>query len=134
MVIDTSALVAILTDEPERRIFIDAIEATDARHLSVATFVETSIVIDGRHGADGLRDLDFFLTRAGVDLVAVDVEQANTARRAFSRFGKGRHRAALNYGDCFSYALATVLGEPLLFKGDDFAQTDVEPVDFTALS
>jgi ribonuclease VapC len=132
MVIDTSALVAILRNEPERPMFIEAIEATDSRRLSTATFVEISMVIEATRGAEGLRDLDLFLTTAGIDLVAVDSEQAHMARRAFSRFGKGRHRAGLNYGDCFSYALAMVVGEPLLFKGDDFGHTDVEPVDFSS--
>jgi ribonuclease VapC len=125
MVIDTSALLAILRDEPERRSFNEAIEAAGSRRMSAATFVEASIVIESRFGAEGLRDLDLFLERAGIDLAAVDVEQAQVARRAYSRFGKGRHRAGLNYGDCFAYALATVLGEPLLFKGDDFGWTDV---------
>ncbi len=130
MVIDTSALTAILRDEPERSRFVDAIKASDARLMSTASFVEASIVIDNRRGAEGVRELDVFLATAGVDLVAVDAEQANLARRAFTRFGKGRHRAGLNYGDCFSYALAVAFGEPLLFKGDDFTHTDVEPVDF----
>lgn len=125
MVIDTSALVAILDGEPERRVFIEAIEAADSRHVSVATFVESSIVIEARHGAEGLRDLDRFINRGGIELVAVDSEQGQVARGAFSHFGKGRHPAALNYGDCFPYALAIVLGEPLLCKGDDFMQTDV---------
>ncbi len=134
MVIDTSALAAILRNEPERAMFIEAIEATDSRRLSTATFVEISMVIEAKRGAEGLRDLDLFLTTAGIDLVALDGEQAQAARRAFSRFGKGRHRAGLNYGDCFSYALAIVVGEPLLFKGNDFVHTDVEPVDFSSLS
>src|SRR5262245_19251593 len=129
MVIDTSALAAILQNEPERRSFIEAIEAADSRLMSAATFVEISIVIESRYGAEGLRDLDLFLSRAAIELVAVDAEQAHTARRAFSRYGKGRHRAGLNYGDCFAYGLALVAGEPLLFKGDNFAQTDVTPVD-----
>jgi ribonuclease VapC len=127
MVIDTSALLAILLDEPERRTFNEAIEAAESRRVSAATFVETSMVIESRFGAEGLRDLDQFLERAGVEIAAVDSEQAHVARRAFSRFGKGRHPAGLNYGDCFSYALATVLGEPLLYKGEDFRQTDVTP-------
>lgn len=125
MVIDTSGLLAILLDEPERRAFNEAIEATTSRAMSVASFVEVSIVIESRFGADGQRDLDTFIERAGIDLAAVDLEQANVARRAFSRFGKGRRPAGLNYGDCFAYALATVRGEPLLYKGDDFARTDV---------
>jgi ribonuclease VapC len=127
MVVDTSALLAILQDEPERRRFNEALESADSRLMSVATFVETSIVIESRYGAEGLRDLDLLLERAGLELVPVDVEQARTARAAYSRFGKGRHPAALNFGDCFSYALARVLGEPLLYKGGDFSQTDLQP-------
>jgi ribonuclease VapC len=125
MVIDTSAVLAILQDEPERRAFTEAIEAADSRSLSVASLVETSIVIEARYGAEGVRHLDRLLDRAGVTIVAVDAEQGKVARQAFSRFGEGRHAAGLKFGDCFSYALAQVLGEPLLFKGDDFARTDV---------
>jgi ribonuclease VapC len=133
MVIDTSALVAILQREPERRAFIEAIEAADARLMSVATFVEIGIVVEARHGTEGLRDLDHFIGRAGIELIPVDVEHGKVACSAFSRFGKGRHRAGLNYGDCFSYALATSRGEPLLFKGDDFLHTDVAMVDLGPL-
>jgi len=125
MVIDTSALVAILEDKPERRAFNEAIEAADTRLMSAASFVEISIIIESRYGADGLRDLDLFMIESGVDLAAVDAEQARVARNAYSRFGKGRHPAALNFGDCFSYALARVRGEALLFKGTDFSRTDV---------
>lgn len=125
MIIDTSALLAILQDEPERRSFNAAIEAAASRSLSSATFVETSIVIGARYGGDGLRDLDLFIAKAEIALVPVDTEQAHAARDAFLRFGKGRHPAGLNYGDCFSYALAKTLGESLLYKGDDFSQTDV---------
>jgi ribonuclease VapC len=125
MVIDTSALLAILQDEPERRAFNEAIEAADSRSLSVASFVEASIVLEVRFGAEGVRHLDRFLDRAGVTLVAVDAAQGHLARQAFSRFGKGRHAAGLNFGDCFSYALAEILGEPLLFKGEDFSRSDV---------
>lgn len=128
MVIDTSALLAVLQNEPERRAFNEAIQAAPTRIISVASFVETSMVIESRYGAEGLRDLDDFLDRGGIGQAAVDVEQGKVARRAFHRFGKGRHPAGLNYGDCFAYALATVCGEPLLFKGDDFSQTDVTPV------
>lgn len=127
MVIDTSALLAILFNEPERRLFNEAIEAAESRAVSAATFVEVSIVIESRFGAEGLRDLDLFIERAGIELVPVDSEQAYVARRAFSQFGKGRHRAGLNYGDCFAYALAMVLGEPLLFKGEDFPLTNITP-------
>ena len=125
MVIDTSALVSILQGEPERRQFVEAIEAADTARMSVASFVETSIAIESRYGAEGLRDLDRFLARAGVELVPVDGEQGQLARAAFGRFGRGRHRAGLNYGDCFAYAAAMFLGEPLLCTGEDFVQTDV---------
>jgi len=125
MVIDTSALLAILQNEPERRALNETIEAADSRSMSVATFVEASIVLEARFGASGVRDLDLFIERAGIELIDVDVEQARTARRAFARFGKGHHKAGLNFGDCFSYALASVLGESLLYKGADFAHTDV---------
>ena len=125
MVIDTSALLAILLDEEERRAYNEAIEAAASRMISVATSVEVSIVIESRFGAEGLRDLDLFIDRAGIEIAEVDLEQGQLARRAFSRFGKGRHRAGLNYGDCFAYALAVARGESLLYKGEDFAQTDV---------
>lgn len=125
MVVDTSALLAILQDEPERRAFNEALEAAEARCLSTANWVEVAIVVESRHGEEGLRDLDLLVAKAAIDLVPVDVEQARIARLAFSRFGKGRHPAGLNYGDCFSYALASVRCEPLLFKGGDFALTDI---------
>jgi len=125
LVVDTSAILAILQREPERRKFLELIEDADSIRMSVANFVETSIVIESRYGAEGLRDLDRFISRAGIELVPVDEEQGQLARSAFSRFGKGRHRAGLNYGDCFSYAAAMLLGEPLLSKGDDFIHTDV---------
>jgi ribonuclease VapC len=128
MVIDTSALLAILLDKDERRSFNEAIEAAGSTIMSVASFVEVSIVIESRFGAEGLQALDLFLDRARIELAVVDVEQGKIARRAFSRFGKGRHPAGLNFGDCFSYALAVVRGEPLLYKGSDFAQTDVSRV------
>ncbi|MGP8245252.1 MAG: type II toxin-antitoxin system VapC family toxin [Bryobacteraceae bacterium] len=125
MVIDTSAILAILQREPERRSFLEAIEAADSTRMSVASFVESSIVIESRYGAEGLRDLDRFISRASIELVPADAEQGQLACSAFSRFGKGRHRAGLNYGDCFSYAAAISLGQPLLSKGDDFTHTDV---------
>jgi ribonuclease VapC len=127
MVIDTSVLLAILQDEPERRGFNEAIEEADERRLSMASFVEASVVIEARYGLEGVRELDTFIERAAIDLVPVDLAQARLARLAFSRFGRGRHRAGLNFGDCFAYALASHRGEPLLFKGDDFTHTDVTP-------
>src|SRR5262245_28777709 len=98
MVIDTSALLAVLLDEPERRTFNEAIEAAETRVLSAASFVEVSIVLESRFGTDGLRDLDLFIDRANIEIATVDAEQALIARRAFSQFGKGRHRAGLNFG------------------------------------
>jgi ribonuclease VapC len=127
MVVDTSALLAILQNEPERRSFNEALESADARLISAATLVETSILVESRYGAEGLRDLDQFLDRAGIETIPIDLEQAREARAAWSRFGKGRHPAGLNFGDCFSYALARVLGEPLLHKGEDFSKTDLRP-------
>ena len=125
MVLDTSALLAILQNEPERRAINEAVEAADTRAMSVAAFVECSIILEARYGPDGVRDLDLYIAKAQVALVPVDAEQGHLARDAFRKYGKGRHRAGLNFGDCFSYALARSLAEPLLFKGDDFAQTDL---------
>ncbi len=125
MVIDSSVLLAILQEEPESTRFIEALASAGSRRMSVASFVEVSIVIESRFGGEGIRDLDLFIDRAGIELAAVDLEQAKLARYGFSRYGKGRHQAGLNYGDCFSYALARVRSEPLLFKGDDFKHTDV---------
>ena len=126
MVVDTSALVAILQDEPERRKFNEAIEAAEARSISTASFLETSIILESRFGADGVRDLDLFIAKAQIALISVDEEHAHVARDGFRKYGKGRHPAGLNYGDCFSYALARSRDEPLLFKGQDFLKTDVE--------
>jgi ribonuclease VapC len=126
MIIDSSAIIAILNDEPERRVFNEAIERSDACLISTASFVEASIVIDNNRGYDGLRDFDLFIMSAGIELVPVDADQAHIARQAYRQFGKGRHPAALNFGDCFSYALAKATGLPLLFKGSDFAQTDIQ--------
>jgi ribonuclease VapC len=125
MVLDTSAILAILQNEPERRKFNEAIETSETRSLSTASFVECSMILESRYGADGVRDLDLFIAKAQVSVVAVDEEQADLARRAFRKYGKGRHPAGLNFGDCFSYALARSLDEPLLFKGNDFSQTDI---------
>lgn len=128
MVIDTSALVAMLNDEPEAERFEAAVEADHVRLMSTASYLETAIVIETRFGEPGGRELDLWLHRAAVDLVGVDSDQADAARVAYRMYGTGRHRAGLNYGDCFSYALAKVSGQPLLFKGDDFARTDIRGV------
>lgn len=131
MIIDASAILAVLQDEPERRLFNEAIEAAEYRRMSVVTFVECAMVIETRYGPDGLRALDLFISKSGIELVPVDVEQAHAARRAFSAFGKGRHAAGLNFGDCFVYALARVAGETLLFKGSDFSRTDLDVYSIT---
>ena len=125
MVIDTSALVAVMQDEQDRRAFNEAIEAAEVCAMSTASFVETSMIIESRFGPDGTRDLDLFISKAKIDLVPVDVDQAHIARQAFREYGKGRHAAGLNFGDCFAYALAKTLDEPLLFKGNDFGLTDL---------
>ncbi|HNP52788.1 MAG TPA: type II toxin-antitoxin system VapC family toxin [Nitrosomonas nitrosa] len=125
MIIDTSAILAILGDEPERKALIQCIIKASDKGLSAASFVETSIVLKARYGYDGVRDFDLFLAKAGIILITIDVEQAQVARQAFKKYGKGRHVAGLNFGDCFSYAAAKSRNEPLLFKGNDFSQTDI---------
>lgn len=126
MVIDSSALLAILQNEPERRAFNESIEAAEQVLLSTASFVEISMIVESRLGSDGVRDLDLFIAKARITLIPVDEEQAHLAVQAFRRYGKGRHPAALNFGDCFSYALARAQADALLFKGDDFAHTDID--------
>jgi len=125
MVLDSSALLAILFSEAKRHDFVAAIDADPVRLLSAASFVECSIVVAAKRGPEGVRDLDHLLARAGIRLEPVDEEQAYLARGAWERFGKGRHAAGLNYGDCFAYALARMTNEPLLFAGENFARTDV---------
>ena len=128
MVLDTSALLTVLLNEPEADAFRLAIESDPVRLLSAASLVETAIVIEARVGEAGGRELDRLVQKADVEIVPVDADQADLARHAYRRFGKGRHPAGLNYGDCFSFALSQSSGEPLLFKGDDFARTDVAAV------
>lgn len=125
MVLDTSALAAILFDEDERPDLIQQIVDDPRRLISSVTLLESSIVVESRLGEVAGRELDLFLHRAAVQTVAVDAEQVEIARAAWRRYGKGRHPAALNFGDVFAYALARASGEPLLFKGDDFSQTDI---------
>lgn len=125
MVIDTSALIAMLLDEPERDVFIGLLASADDPLVSAATLVEASIVMQAKAGDDGVADLDDLLAAAEVRCVAVDAAQARQARDAYARFGKGRSSAGLNFGDCFAYALARATERPLLFKGEDFGQTDV---------
>ena len=130
MVIDTSAIVAILGMEPESSRLAQAMEADPSRLISAATMVEAGIVVESRYGAAGGRELDLLVAKAGFSVEAVTAEQSDVAREAWRRFGKGRHSASLNFGDCFSYALAKISGEPLLFKGNDFSYTDVSIVAY----
>lgn len=125
MVLDSSAVVAILFDEPERRAFSEAIEADPRRLISAASLLESALLVEARRGEIAGRELDLLIHRAGVVTTPVDADQVEIARRAWRRYGKGRHRAGLNFGDCFAYALAAASGEALLFKGVDFAATDV---------
>ena len=128
MVVDTSAVLALLLDEPEAEIFRVAIEDDETRLVSAATLLETALVIEARKGEAGGRELDLLVHKAAIAVVPLDEEQVSEARRAWRRFGRGRHAAALNFGDLFAYALARTSGEPLLFKGEDFARTDVARV------
>jgi len=126
MVVDTSALVAIMGDEPERRRFNRVIEAAVATYVSAASLLETRIVLFARSGDSATLALDAFLLKSGMIVTEVSPRIADIAFDAYRRYGKGTgHGAALNYGDCFSYALAKHLGAPLLFKGDDFSHTDI---------
>jgi ribonuclease VapC len=126
MVIDTSAIVAIAFNEPEAETYEQKVVDAPRRFISAATLLELAIVIEARLGEAGGAELDLWLHKAGVEIVAVDAEQGVVARRAWRSYGKGRHPAGLNYGDCFSYALAKTRNEPLLFKGDDFSRTDIK--------
>lgn len=131
MVIDSSALIAILLDEPDAGVLAAAIAADPDRYMSAFSLLETSVVLDNRKGPEAVAELETLLADLGVRIIALDAAQARTARDAYRRFGKGRHPAGLNLGDCCSHALAITLGEPLLSKGNDFPRTDVPcvPVD-----
>lgn len=125
MILDTSAIAAIFFAEPEAARYTQIIHDAERCLISAATFLELSIVIEGQIGTDAVRQCDMFFRRAGIIIEPFTVEQAHLARQAFHDFGKGRHAAALNFGDCFAYALAKITGEPLLFKGGDFKRTDI---------
>ena len=126
MVIDTSALLAIFLAEPERKAFLDSIFQAETRMISAASVLETGIVLEARRGESAGREFDLFLVRTNLQIVSVDSEQIEIARSAWRKYGKGRHPAGLNFGDCFAYALAKFTGEPLLAKGNDFSVTDIE--------
>jgi ribonuclease VapC len=128
MVIATSALLAIFLAEPERGEFLDRILQAETRLVSAANVLETGIVLEARRGEAAGREFDLFLVRVNIQIVPVDAEQVEIARSAWRNYGKGRHPASLNFGDCFAYALAKSSGEALLAKGTDFARTDIEVV------
>ena len=125
MVIDTSAVMAILNLEPEATEFSRAIARNSTRLMSMGTALELSIVVNARKQEVGVRELEFFMYKAQIELVNFDEAQLKMARYAFDRYGKGRSSASLNFGDCFAYALSKTTGQPLLFKGNDFSKTDI---------
>ena len=126
MIVDTSAVLAVLFGEPDAERYERAIAGASRCRMSVASLLEAAIVLESRSGAAGGHELDVFVERALIELAPVTAEHAQAARRAWRRFGKGNHPAGLNFGDCFTYALAEATREPLLFKGRDFALTDIE--------
>jgi len=128
MVIDTSAILALLFNEPEADDIEVAIDADPVRIMSAASLLETAIVVESRLGEPGGRELDLLVHKTGIEVVAATSEQIDIGRDAWRRFGKGRHEAGLNFGDCLAYALSITSAEPLLFKGGDFAKTDVPRV------
>ncbi len=127
MIVATSALLALILNEPESPRFISLIERATTRRMSAASYVEAAIYVDRNGDEIGRAMLDTLLAKFSIRIEPVTVEQAFLARQAFVLFGKGRHKAALNFGDCFSYALARAYREPLLYKGGDFGHTDLNP-------
>ena len=127
MIIDTSALFAIVNEEPDASLYERAIRDAPHPRMSLATYLEATIVVEGRLDEDKGRELEDLVKGEDIELVPVTLDQVEVAQKAWRDFGKGNHRAALNYGDCFAYALARTSGEPLLFKGNDFSQTDIPP-------
>jgi ribonuclease VapC len=127
MIVDTSAALAVVLGEPGFEVFASAISASGRGRISAASFLAASIVAEVRAGARGVRQFDSFMRESGLAVEPVTHEHALIAREGFSNYGKGRHSAGLNFGGCFAYALAKSTGEPLLFKGEDFRQTDVVP-------
>ena len=125
MVLDTSALMAILLGEPEAKALSQAIARDPKRLVSAFSALETAIVIETKRGESGSRELDLLIHKAKIEIVPLNAEQSELARKAWRLYGKGHHPAGLNIGDCCSYSLSKYSGEPLLFKGDDFPRTDV---------
>ena len=126
MIVDTSAVLAVLFDEPDAGRFAKAIVEAPVCRMSTVNFLEAAFVIEALTAMAGGHELDLFIERAEIELVPVLVEYAQSARQAWRRFGKGNHPAGLNFGDCFAYAVAEVTGESLLYKGENFAHTDVQ--------
>jgi ribonuclease VapC len=127
MIVDSSAVLAVVFGEGDAPRYADAIAGAEACRMAAPIWLEASLVVESRGGLAAAQRLNDFMDEAGMELVPFTGDQARIAQQAWRRFGKGRHRASLNYGDCMSYALAQSRGEPLLFKGDDFVHTDIEP-------
>lgn len=129
IVVDASALIAILNKEPDAALYAETIVEADPPLISAATLLEVNIVMLNRHGARAARMVDRLIQEAGFQVESFTAQHAELAREAYARYGKGQQSAGLNYGDCFSYALAKATGLPLLFKGQDFSKTDIIPVE-----
>jgi len=130
MIVDTSAIIAILYAEPEAAAFAEAIKGAGTRRISAVSYVEAAVVIDSARDAIASRRFDDLFRASHIQMEPVTPQQAELARQAYRDFGKGRHKAKLNLGDCFAYALAKEMDEPLLYKGRDFVHTDVEAAEF----
>jgi ribonuclease VapC len=128
MVIDTSAVIAVLLGEPETASFVRALAGAPKKLISAFNALESAIVIEAKKGEAGGRELDLLLHRAQIEIIVLNGDQLEIARTAWRKYGKGNHSAGLNIGDCCAYALAKYSGEPLLFKGNDFSQTDIQAV------
>jgi len=128
MVVDTSALIAILFGEPETESFVQALVNDPKKMISAFNILETAIVVEAKKGEPGGRELDLLVHRARIEIIPLNGDQVELALAAWRKYGKGNHPAGLNIGDCCAYALAKYSGEPLLFKGRDFSQTDIRPV------
>jgi ribonuclease VapC len=126
MIIDSSAIVAILRSEADRDLYLSAIDSAEIRRIPAPNLLETTMVLTGLHRSDMMEELDAFLRTASIETIAFTSDHAAVARQAFLRYGKGRHPAGLNFGDCIAYATARLEAMPLLFKGDDFRLTDIE--------
>jgi ribonuclease VapC len=126
VIVDSSAVLAILLDEPEHQPFRGAIDSAQRRLMSSVTYLESSIALASRRGDRFFADFDEWIEGAGIEIAPFTAEHARVARLAYARYGKGFHAAGFNFGDCACYALAMVEGEPILYKGDDFSQTDVQ--------